>query len=123
MLWFWMWSAWAEPSVTTRDLTGHRVAALQRSEQDADMVVVYAAEQYGSIGPCGCNNYPMGGMARVERYAQRLAKREAEAAVLKVYAGGAFLPAQEAREVNVLSGQLHPNQAMATVLELSLIHI
>ena len=117
MLLWWVLSAWAEPTVTTRDLTGHRVAALQRADHPSDMVVVYAAEQYGSIGPCGCNDYPMGGMARVERYAERLAKREATSAVLKLYAGGAFLPARAAGEIRVLSGQLHPNEAMARVLE------
>jgi len=117
MLWWLIWSALAGPALTTRDMTGSRVAALQTSEKSADMIVVYASEQHGEIGPCGCNDYPMGGMARIERYADRLTKRETDAVVLKLYAGGAFLPPISSRNLLTHTLQRHQNEAMAEVLE------
>ena len=117
MLWLWIWVALAEPMLTTRDVTGSRIGALQRSEHPADLVLVYASEQYGELGPCGCNDYPMGGMARVDRYLQRLSQRDGDTPALRLYAGGAFLAPNRASDVRVLPGQRHPNDAMAEVLE------
>lgn len=57
--------------------------------EDAGLIVLISGEQQGRLGDCGCPARPLGGVARIHGYAERV-ERETSAPVLLVNAGDAF---------------------------------
>ncbi len=49
---------------------------------DADLVLLYAGEQAGEVGPCGCSESPKGGLERVQAYANAVRATGAPALLL-----------------------------------------
>ncbi len=55
----------------------------------AEIVLLVSGEQHGQLGDCGCPSRPLGGIARVDGYAQAV-QRKTDAPVLRINAGHAF---------------------------------
>jgi 2',3'-cyclic-nucleotide 2'-phosphodiesterase (5'-nucleotidase family) len=55
---------------------------------DANLVILYGGEQEGSMGPCGCEERPLGSLARVKGYRDAMHRRHREVGDLLVNAGG-----------------------------------
>jgi hypothetical protein len=57
-------------------VTGGWLEGRLATADGADLVILYGSEEKGSMEPCGCEEAPMGGLARAGRYAGAVADRE-----------------------------------------------
>jgi hypothetical protein len=64
-----MTAALAAPEVTAADAPVDGGPAERVVRDDADVVLLYASEQRGLVGPCGCDVHPKGGLDRIGAYA------------------------------------------------------
>ena len=55
---------------------------------DADLVIAYAAEHYGAIGPCGCPGEQRGGLPRFAGWVAAMRAADPDTPVVVVHAGG-----------------------------------
>lgn len=60
----------------------------------ASLVILYSAEEGGSLVPCGCDKAPQGGLARTAAYLAALRARSPDLPVLALNAGGWLDPAR-----------------------------
>jgi 2',3'-cyclic-nucleotide 2'-phosphodiesterase (5'-nucleotidase family) len=51
------------------EVVSHGSTRSRLASDDADLVILYAGEQEGRLGPCGCSELPLGGIDRAAGYA------------------------------------------------------
>lgn len=76
------------PQGLDSELAIHGSAAERTVTTPASLVVLYSAEEGGSLVPCGCDKKPMGGLARTGAYVQALRAANPELPILALNAGG-----------------------------------
>ncbi len=78
----------AEPVIERSEtVRSGRLADRLTDKDDADLVLLYSSEQAGVLGPCGCDEVPKGGMARLASYVDAVREQDGER-VLVLHAGG-----------------------------------
>lgn len=85
-------TASAAPAAPALHWHGAEDAAVRQQIGEAgssDVVLLVSGEQAGELADCGCPSRPLGGMARIEGYAQ-LAERRLNLPVLRLSLGGVF---------------------------------
>lgn len=63
------------------------VAEAQVAGDGADLVIVYAGEQHGDIGPCGCDSWPKGGLGGLATWVDAVRASDPQVPVLLLNPG------------------------------------
>lgn len=99
-------AATQSPQGLDSELATRGSAAERTVRTPASLVVLYSAEEGGSLVPCGCDKKPMGGLARAGAYVQALRAANPELPVLALNAGGWLDPGR------ALDGGTRPEAAV-----------
>ena len=123
MLFFFLSLAWASdplpelsPGVVVADSPSGRLSSRVGWGDGADLVLLYGGEQLGRVGPCGCEDQPVGGLPRVSGYREALVEANPGVPVLLLNPG-VFYAAQLGETVELSSATKVANHWMKQGLE------